>query len=82
MEILIHTSIGTISMKLPIVSFKGPQVEFLNYDVFLPLKVILIFANSADLDEMQHNAAFHLGFHSSPIYRSLFFLSTSLFLPR
>ena len=30
---------------------------------FLSLKVVLILANSADPDEMQHYAAFHLGFH-------------------
>ena len=40
--------------------FKG----FLNYDVFLsPLKVGLDLENSADPDEMQHYAAFHLGLH-------------------
>ena len=33
---------------------------YLNYDVFLSLKVVLILANSADPDEMQHDAAFHL----------------------
>ena len=41
--------------------FKGSEVAFLNYDIFLSLKVVLILANSADPDEMQHNAAFHLG---------------------
>ena len=35
---------------------------FLNYDVFLSLKVVLILANSKDPDEMQHTAAFHLVF--------------------
>ena len=45
-----------------IVCFKGSQVEFLNYDVFLSLKVVLTFnTNKADPDESQHNAAFHLG---------------------
>ena len=33
----------------------------LNYDVFLSLKAVLILANSADPDEKQHFAAFHLG---------------------
>ena len=28
--------------------------NFLNYDVFLSLKVVLILANSVDPDEMQH----------------------------
>ena len=45
---------------------KWSQVAFLNYDVFVPLKVVLIFANSADPDEMQHHAAFHLGVHCLP----------------
>ena len=35
---------------------------FLN-DVFLSLKVVLIFLNSADPDEMQHYAEFHLCLH-------------------
>ena len=37
-------------------------------DVFLSLKVVLILANSEDLDEMQHDAAFYLGLHSLPEY--------------
>ena len=36
---------------------------FLNYNVFLSLKFVVILANSADPDEMQHYAAFHLGIH-------------------
>ena len=32
------------------------------------LKVVLILANSADPDEMQHYAAFHLGLHCLPSY--------------
>ena len=35
--------------------------NFLNYDVFLFLKIVLILVNSADPDEMKHYAAFHLG---------------------
>ena len=35
--------------------------KFLNYDVFLSQKVILILANSTDPEEMQHYAVFHLG---------------------
>ena len=56
----------TISKGLPIVFFKGLQVEFVNYDVVLSLKVVLILANSADPDEMQHYAAFHLGLYCLP----------------
>ena len=40
----------------------------MNYDVFLSLKVVKILANSADPDEMQHHAAFHLGLHCLPKY--------------
>ena len=35
---------------------------FLNYDVFLSLKIVQILTNNADSDEMQHSAAFHLVF--------------------
>ena len=31
--------------------------------VFFVEKIILTFANCVDPDEMQHNAAFHLGLH-------------------
>ena len=44
--------IDTISVELSIVYFKGSHVE----------------ANSADPDEMQHYAAFHLGLHCLPKY--------------
>ena len=30
------------------------------------MKIVLILTNSADPDEMQHNAAFHLGLHCLP----------------
>ena len=36
--------------------------------VFLSLKVVLILANSADPDEMEHDAAFHLDLHCLPKY--------------
>ena len=58
--------IDTIRMGLPIVYFNGSKVKFLNYDVFLSLKVVLILANSADPNETQHYAAFHLGLHGLP----------------
>ena len=66
MDFPIH--IDTISMGLPIVCFKESQVEFINYDAFLTLKIVLTLANSAGPDEMQHNAAFHLGLHCLPKY--------------
>ena len=43
------------------------MLNLLNY-VFLSLLVLFILANNADLDEMQHNAAFHLGLHCLPKY--------------
>ena len=49
--------------------FKVSQVEFSNlhmYYVLLSLKDVLNLANSADPDEMQHYAAFHLGLHCLP----------------
>ena len=60
--------LNTICMGLPILNFKGWQVKFLNYDVFLYLKIVLMLANSVDPDEMQHYAAFHLGLHCLPTY--------------
>ena len=35
--------------------------NFLNNDVFQPLKIVLILASSADTDEMQLYAALYLG---------------------
>ena len=66
MDFPIHSD--TLSMGLPIVHFKGSQVEFSIFDVLLSLKVVLILANSAEADEMQHFAAFHLGLHCLPKY--------------
>ena len=43
-------------------------MESINHGVFLSLKVVLILANTADPDEMQHYAAFHLGLHCLPKY--------------
>ena len=48
MNFPIHSD--TKSMGLSIVYFKGSQVNFSKYDVFLSLKVVLILANSADPD--------------------------------
>ena len=62
MHFLIHVNI--ISMGPPIVYFKGTQVRFFFHTMInLSLNVVLILANSADPDEMQHHAAFHLGLH-------------------
>ena len=43
--------------------FKGPGIFSK-----LSIKIMLIIVNSADPDEMQHYAAFHLGLHSLPKY--------------
>ena len=45
---------------------KGSQVKFSLK--FWSLKVVFIIANSVDPDEMQQNAAFHLGLHCLPKY--------------
>ena len=42
--------------------------NFLNYDIYLFPKIVLIIANSVDTNEMQHYAAFHLGLHYLPNY--------------
>ena len=47
----------------PLCALRGLRLSFLNYDVFMTLKIILILANREDRDEMQHYAAFHLGLH-------------------
>ena len=60
--------IDTICMGLPIMFFKRSQVVFWKLCVYLSLKIVLVLANSADPDEMQHDAAFHLGLHCLPNY--------------
>ena len=45
--------IATIRIGLPIICFKGSQVDFPNKYVLQSLKIALIIANSADPDEMQ-----------------------------
>ena len=42
--------------------FKGAQVEFSKLCISVP-EGCFYLANSAGPDEMQHNAAFHLGLH-------------------
>ena len=55
--------IDRISMDLPILYFKGSQVEISIYDAFPSQIFVFIFANSADPDVMPHDVAFHLGLH-------------------
>ena len=52
-------------MELPILYLKGSQVD---YDAFLLLRFVFILANSADPDEMQRYAAFHLGLQCLPTF--------------
>ena len=52
-------------MTLPSLCLKWSEVDG---DVCLSLKVVLILADSAGPDEMQHYAAFHLGLHCLPKY--------------
>ena len=40
---------------------------------FLSLKIVFILANRLDLDEMLHNAAFHLDLHCLPKMHNLAF---------
>ena len=56
------THIDTISMGLPIVYFKVLQIEFSKLWCVFSLKVVLILANTANLDEI------HLGIHCLPKY--------------
>ena len=61
--------IATIRMGLPIIWFQGSQVDFPNKYVLQSLNIEFIITNSADPDEMQHYATFHLGLHCLPNYR-------------
>ena len=38
-------------------------------NLFFSLKIVFVLANSANPDEMPHNAAFHLGLHCSRKYQ-------------
>ena len=56
-------------MGLSIIYLKGSQVaKFPNSGIFLSLKIVLTSAKSADPDEMQHYAVFHLSLHCLPKY--------------
>ena len=59
-------NIDTISMGPSIFPLRDHRYNFLNDNLDLSLQVVLILANSADSDEMQHYAAFHLGLHCLP----------------
>ena len=48
--------------------FKGSQIEFSKLSSISVPEGCFNLANSADPDEMQHNAAFHQGLHCLPKY--------------
>ena len=60
--------IDTKRIGSPFISLRSFRLEYSKYDVFLFLKIVPIFANSEDPDEMLHFAAFHLGLHCLPQY--------------
>ena len=52
----------------PFCILRGNRSKFLNYHVFLSLKIVFILANSADPDEMLPYMTFHLGLHFLPMH--------------
>ena len=62
-----HIKFDTVKSGWSIVYIEGSQVK--NSPFFLSLKIIFVFTNSADSDEMPHHyATFHLGLHCLPKY--------------
>ena len=53
----------TIKWKVSWCISRGYRLEFPNKTVFLSMKIVYIYANSADPDEMPNYAGFHLGLH-------------------
>ena len=43
-------------------------LNFLNFNIFLPLSIVLTSANSADNDEMLHYVTFYHGLYCLPRY--------------
>ena len=64
-----HVYSDTISMELFILYFWGYRSFLIPYDVFLSLKIVSIFANSAAPDEMPPYVVFHLA--KVPVYMYL-----------
>ena len=53
-----------LSMGKSICVIRGHMSTFLQYDVFIPLKIVFIFPNSSDPVEMPTTyTAFHIGLH-------------------
>ena len=57
-----------LSQDDPLYILRGHRLRFPKTIVFLSLNINFVIANSADLDEMPHYAAFHLGLHCLPKY--------------
>ena len=52
-----------MSLRRVIAHIRGHRVNFPNRNILQSLKIFFNSANSAEPDEMQHYAAFHLGLH-------------------
>ena len=55
----------------PLYILRGHTITGYNFQkniVSISLKISFVLANSADPDEMPHDAAFHLGLHCLPNY--------------
>ena len=68
-----YKHIDTISMgwciyvwDIPLHALRGHRPKFLNYNVFLSIKIVFILANSEAPDEMTPYAAFYLGLYYLP----------------
>ena len=61
--------------RISILCLCGQRLKFLNCDAFMSLKIVFIFANSADPDEMPPYVAFHLVLHCLPKTESTYLLS-------
>ena len=59
--------VDSLSMELSILYFKG-LIAGLNFYKMMYFCPFVIWANSADPDEMPHYAAFHQGLHCLPKY--------------
>ena len=59
----------TVMSERSIAYIEGSQVIISKKKkIFFSLKMNFVLANSEDLDEMQHDATFHLGLHCLPKY--------------
>ena len=57
-----------IHFGLPIVNIEGSQVIISKQSCFGSLRIVIVFANRVDSDEMPQNAAFHQNLHGLPQY--------------